>query len=476
MRPQAGRTASTPDAVVVGAGPNGLAAAITLAEAGRSVLVLEAAEQPGGGLRTEELTQPGFRHDVCATVMSLAPVSPFFRRQALRLVTPPAPLAHPLDGGGAVLLERSVEATAAGLDPADEVAYRRQMGRLVAGAAPAFAGLLAGPRLAQLALTGARFGIAPLRSAAAEARHTFEGERARGLLAGCSAHSALALEEPVSASFGIVLQVAAHAGGWPLAAGGSQSVTDALVQRLHELGGEVRCGHRVTDVQRLAGRAVLLDLTPREVLRVTGNRLSGRYRRGLERYRYGAGAFKVDWALTGPVPWRNPACARAATLHLGGSLAEIAASEREVAQGRHPLRPFVIFVQASLFDPSRAPAGRHTAYAYCHVPNGSDVDMLPAIERQVERFAPGFRDLVLARSVQGPASIERRNPNLAGGDVNGGRQDRGQLFTRPLLRRNPYTTPDPRLYLCSQATPPGGGIHGMCGYNAARVALSGALR
>ncbi len=462
--------------MVVGSGPNGLAAAITLLEAGRSVLVLEAAEQPGGGLRSGELTEPGFRHDMCASVMAFAPVSPFLRRQSLRLLTPPAPLAHPLDGGAAVILDRSVEVTAAGLDRADRAAYCRRLGGLVSGAEAAFAELLAGPRLPQLALTGARFGVTPLLPAAGLARHAFQGERARALLAGCSAHGGLALTEPVSAAFGLVLQATAHAGGWPLASGGSQSVAASLVQRLLQLGGEIRCGEHVADLGHLPGRAVLLDLTPREVLRLAGSRLGVRYRRGLERYRYGPGAFKLDWALRGPVPWRNPACARAGTAHLGGTLAEIAAAEREVSQGRHALRPFVIFVQPSLFDPSRAPAGRHTAYAYCHVPNGSAVDMTGAIERQVERFAPGFRDLVLARSATGPAALEQHNPNLVGGDLNGGRQDLRQLFTRPLPRWSPYTTPDPRLYLCGQATPPGGGVHGMCGYNAARAALRRTLR
>ncbi|MDQ6899092.1 MAG: NAD(P)/FAD-dependent oxidoreductase [Candidatus Dormibacteraeota bacterium] len=453
-----------------------MAAAITLLEAGRSVLVLEAAEQPGGGLRSEELTEPGFRHDVCASIMAFAPVSPFLRRQSLSLLTPPAPLAHPLDSGPAVILERSVEDTAAGLDPADRPAYRRRLGGLVSGAEVAFAELLAGPRLPQLALTGTRFGVTPLLPAVVLARHAYQGERAQALLAGCSAHGGLPLTEPVSAAFGLVLQAAAHAGGWPLARDGSQSVAASLVRRLLQLGGEIRCAERVADVERLPGRAVLLDLTPREVLRLTGSRLRARYRRGLERYRYGPGAFKLDWALRGPVPWRDPACGRAATVHLGGSLVEIAAAEREVAQGRHALRPFVILVQASLFDPGRAPAGRHTAYAYCHVPNGSAVDMSDAIERQVERFAPGFRDLVLARSVMSPAALEQHNPNLVGGDLNGGRQDLRQLFTRPVPRWSPYTTPDPRLYLCGQATPPGGGVHGMCGYNAARAALRRALR
>jgi phytoene dehydrogenase-like protein len=467
---------SAHDAVIVGSGPNGLAAAVTLAEQGRSVLVLEAAEEPGGGLRTLELTEPGYRHDVCSTIQSMASVSPFLRRFDLDLVTPPAPLAHPLDDGTAVLLERSVEATAADLGP-DAAAYRRLFAPLAARSDELFEDLLGTLRTVRHPLLMARFGPPALLPAASLARLAFRTARARALFAGIAAHAMLRLEEPVSAAFGLVLQLTAHAGGWPLARGGSATVAAALIARLRALGGEIRCGRRVNSLDELPGaRAVLLDVTPRELLRIAGPRLGGRYARALARYRYGPGVFKLDWALEGPIPWRASDCARAATVHLGGRLEEVAFSEREVGRGRHPARPFVLLVQPTLFDPSRAPAGGHVAWAYCHVPNGSRRDMTEAVESQIERFAPGFRELVRGRSAWGPAELERHNPNLVGGDWTGGRQDLGQLVTRPAARLSPYTTPDPRLFLCSSSTPPGGGVHGMCGWHAARAALRGPLR
>jgi phytoene dehydrogenase-like protein len=463
------------DAVVVGSGPNGLAAAITLAEAGRSVLVLEAQPEPGGGLRTMELTEPGFRHDVCSTVHAMAAISPFLRRRPLDLVKPPAALAHPLDGDAAALVEGSVDDTASDLG-ADGAAYRRLLGPLERHADRLFDDVLGPIRPPHWPITAARFGLPALLPAEKLARIAFRGARAQALFAGVAAHGMLSLREPVSAAFGMVLLLGAHRGGWPLARRGSSTVAEALVVRLQQLGGEVRCGERVDLVDRLPpSRAVLLDLTPREMLRVAGGRLSPGYRRGLGGYRYGPGVFKVDWALDGPIPWRDPACHRAATVHLGGTLAEVLLAEAEVAAGRVPRRPFVLLVQPTLFDPTRAPAGKHTGWAYCHVPNGCVVDMTQLIEDQVERFAPGFRDLVRARSALGPREMERHNPNYAGGDVNGGRQDLGQLFFRPLPRLNPYSTPDPRLFICSSATPPGGGVHGMCGWHAARAALRGAL-
>jgi phytoene dehydrogenase-like protein len=461
---------------VVGSGPNGLAAAVTIAEAGRSVLVIEAADEPGGGLRTSELTLPGYRHDVCASVMALASLSPFMRRIGLPLVAPPAPLAHPLEGTSAAVLERSPAATARGLG-ADGPAYLRLFGRLVQRAPELFTDLLGPLRPFRHPLLAARFGLPGMLPAATVARAAFSGPRARALFAGVAAHSALALEEPVSAAVGMVLHLSAHHGGWPVARGGSASVVAALVRRLRDLGSEVRCGTRVDRLDRLPGsRAVVLDLTPKEILRVAGDRLAGRYGRALRAYRYGAGVFKVDWALDAPIPWRAAACSRAGTVHLGGELEEIATAESEVARGRHPERPFVLLVQPTLFDATRAPAGKHIAWAYCHVPNGSSVDMTAAIEAQVDRFAPGFRDLVRARSARGPADVERDNPNYVGGDVNGGRQDLGQLFTRPTARLDPYTTPDPGLFICSSATPPGGGVHGMCGWHAAQAVLRGPLR
>lgn len=457
--------------MVLGSGPNGLAAALTLAQAGRSVLVVEAADEPGGGLRSRELLEPGFRHDLCATVMALTAVSPFFARLELDLVTPPAPLAHPLDDGSAVMLERSVEATAAGLGP-DAAAYRRLMGPLAAHAQALFTDLLGPLRPPRHPILAARFGLPALLPASRLCRLAFRGERARALLAGAAAHSMLALEEPASAAFGLVMLLSAHAGGWPLARGGSATVAEALVGQVRGLGGEIVCGQRVESLASLPpSRAVLLDLVPKGVLDLAGHRLPARYRGRLQRYRMGPGVFKLDWTLDGPIPWRAPECSRAATVHLGGSFEQVVLAEREVARGRHPDRPFVLLVQPTLFDPSRAPAGRHVAWAYCHVPNGSNRDMTDAIEGQIERFAPGFRDLVRARSAWGPAQLEFEDANCVGGDIAGGRPDLRQLFARPAPRWTPYATPDPSLFICSAATPPGAGVHGMCGYHAARAAL-----
>jgi len=469
------------DAVVVGAGPNGLAAAIVLARAGCAVLVVEAGESVGGGTRSAALTLPGFVHDVCSAIHPLGAGSPLFQtfpldRFGLEWIQPPVPLAHPLDDGTAVLLERTVEATAAGLGP-DASAYRRLMAPLVADADRILRFILGPFRIPRHPLALARFGLTALRSAVGLASEQFEGERARALLAGLAAHSMLPLERSPSAAVGLVLAMLGHTAGWPLPRGGSQHIADALAAYVRSLGGEIVTGRPVRALDELPPcRAVLLDLTPRQVLAIAGQRFPAGYRRWLERYRYGPGVYKMDWALAGPIPWRAPECQRAATVHLGGTLDEIAAAERAVAAGRHPERPFVILAQPSLFDTSRAPAGRHTAWAYCHVPNGSRVDMTERIEAQVERFAPGFRDLILARSVARPADLEQYNPNYVGGDINGGLQDLRQLFTRPAPRLNPYTTPDPRLYICSASTPPGGGVHGMCGYWAARAALRRVLR
>ena len=464
-----------PDAVVVGSGPNGLAAAITLARAGRSVLVLEAAETIGGGTRTAELTRPGFRHDVCSTIQTFAESSPFFAElplaeHGLELVRSPAPLAHPLDDGTAVMLERSVEDTAAGLG-SDGRAYQRLMAPLVTKGGRLTPFLLGHSPIPRRPFLAARFSLLALRSAAGLAKR-FEDERARALFAGLAAHSVQDLNRMPTASFGLVLGLLAHTDGWPLARGGSQYVSDALTSYLRSLGGEVETGRRVETIDELPrSRATLLDVTPRQVLRMAGHRLPARYARALRRYRYGPGVFKVDWALDRPVPWAAADCSRAAVIHLGGTLEEIVASEEAVWSGEAPERPFVLAVQQTPFDPSRAPDGQHTFWAYCHVPNGSREDMTDRIEAQVERFAPGFRDVILERSVRSPADIERENENYVGGDINGGVQDLGQLYTRPVVRLNPYTTPVEGLYLCSSSTPPGGGVHGMCGYWAARSAL-----
>jgi phytoene dehydrogenase-like protein len=469
------------DAIVVGSGPNGLAAAIAIAQAGRSVRVLEAAPTIGGGARSEALTLPGFRHDVCSAIHPLVAGSPFLRtlplaEHGLHLVHPEIPLAHPLDDGSAVTLHRSVDETADGLG-VDGDAYRRLIGPL-ARTWEELVGDLVGPlRPPRHPLAAARFGVSGVRSAAALARSRFAGERARALLAGNAAHSMQPLGQPATAAFGLMLMLLAHGVGWPAAAGGSQSIADALASLLETLGGEIETGSEVRALRELRGaRSVLLDLTPRQVLPIAGDALPLRYRRALARYRYGPGIFKLDYALDGPIPWTAPACRRAGTVHLGGTLEEIAAGESEVARGRHPRRPFVLLAQQSMFDGTRAPPGAHTLWAYCHVPHGSTVDMADAIEAQIERFAPGFRELVRARHSLGPAALQAYNANYVGGDINGGAASPRQLFARPALRPVPYSTPDRRLFICSSSTPPGGGVHGMCGFYAARAALRGVLR
>jgi phytoene dehydrogenase-like protein len=436
--------------------------------------VLEARETIGGGTRTAELTLPGFRHDVCSAIHPGITASPFFRSQNLELplVEPPAALAHPLDDGSAIVVRRSLEETAAALGR-DGPSYRKLLAPLLDSWARIEVELL-GPvvHLPRHPLALARFGIIGLRSVAAVTRSHFETEQGRALFAGAGAHSMLPLELVASASFGLGLLLTAHLGGWPFARGGSQSIADVLGARLRALGGEIETGCEVTSLGDLpSSDLVLCDVTPRQLLRLAGERLPARYRRRLERFRYGPGVFKIDYALDGPIPWRAPETGEAATVHLGGSFAEIADSERSAWAGRHSERPFVLLAQQSLFDDTRAPAGKHTVWAYCHVPNGSTVDMRPRIEAQIERFAPGFRDRILAITTRDTAEFERENANLVGGDIGGGANNLGQLIARPALRLTPYSTPLPWLYLCSSSTPPGAGVHGMCGHLAARAAL-----
>jgi phytoene dehydrogenase-like protein len=462
------------DAVVVGAGPNGLAAAIALAEAGRSVRVLEAERSIGGGARTEALTLPGFLHDVCSSVLPLALASPFFRtlplsEHGLTYDHPGLPLAHPLDDGTAAVLDRSVAATAAGLGH-DGTAYRRLMEPQVRHADRLVAQFLGPPRPSPHLLTLARFGIPALQSAAALAGRRFRGAHARALFTGLGAHSMLSPRRPATASFALVLAMAAHAHGWPFARGGSQRLSEALVEVLRARGGLIVTDHRVQSTGELTnGQVVLFDLTPRQVIAIAGQAWPATFTRRLERFRYGPAVFKVDWALDGPIPWRADACRRAGTVHVGGTLDEIVEAEDAVASGSVAERPFVILAQPTVADPTRAPAGKHVGWAYCHVPNGSTVDMRERIEAQVERFAPGFTSRILARHVMSPADLERHNANNVGGDINGGIADLRQLFIRPTPRL--YATPNRQLYLCSSSTPPGGGVHGMCGAYAARKAL-----
>jgi phytoene dehydrogenase-like protein len=462
-------------ATIVGAGPNGLAAAIVLARAGFAVEVREAASVAGGAARSAELTLPGFVHDLGSAVHPMAVASPFFStlpltEYGLNWISPSAELAHPLDDGTAVMLERSIGDTASQLG-ADGDAYRRLYSPLLANweglRHDLLKSIIGWP---QHPFAMARFGLLALRSARNITHSHFKGVRARALFAGLGAHSFLPLESPISASFGLVLGVAAHAVGWPIPQGGAQSIADALVTCLQKSGGTVTTNAPVQSLRDL-GELKLLDVTPRQFLSLGGEEIPPSFRRQLQRYRYGPGVFKVDWALSQPIPWHAPECLRAGTVHLGGTLEEIAASERQPAAGKVSDRPFVLLSQPTLFDPSRAPAGKHVAWAYCHVPNAWSGSALQAIESQVERFAPGFRDCILARAVFNTEAMQEWNGNLVGGDINGGSFAGLQFFLRPTWRQ--YGTPLPGVYLCSSSTPPGGAVHGMCGYWAARWALSG---
>lgn len=468
---------SDSQAVVVGSGPNGLAAAIALAEVGLSVIVLEANETLGGGARSAQVTLPGFMHDLCSAVHPMACGSPFFRqlplaRYGLDWVHPDAPLAHPLDDGTAVMLERSITETAQGLG-ADARAYLRLMNPLVQRWEELLSMILRPVlRLPRYPFLLARFGVFALLPARRLTSLFFKRQPSRALFAGIAAHSMLSLDAFLSGSFGLILGLLGHAVGWPLARGGSQRISDALAGHLGALGGRIRLNTSVDSIDALSsGRPMILDVTPRQLLGIGGDHLPSRFQDRLRRHRYGPGAFKLDYALDAPVPWRARACRRAGTVHVGGTLAEIAASENCVAKGEIPEHPFVLVAQPSLFDPTRAPEGKHVLWAYCHVPNGASEDMTERIEAQIERFAPGFRDRILERRATGPSELERSNANYVGGDINGGVLDVRQSITRPTFRRDPYSTPVRGLYLCSASTPPGGGVHGMCGYNAALSVL-----
>jgi phytoene dehydrogenase-like protein len=469
------------DAIVVGGGPNGLAAAIELARAGRTVRVYEAAGTVGGGTRSAQLTLPGFVHDVCSAAHPLGIASPFFRsvdlaRHGLAWVQPEAPVAHALTPHRSVVLDRDLGDRGSALADAlgaDAAAWARLFGPLADEWERLLPSLL-GPviRPPRHPVLMARFGLPALLPATSLARLVFREPAARALFAGLSAHSMLRMGQPLSASFGLVLGLLAHAVGWPVARGGSGQIAMALEAEARSLGVEIETGRRIATLAELPpARAVLLDLTPRQIVAIAGDRLPSGYRRQLEGFRYGPGIHKLDWALDGPIPWRDPRTLRAGTVHLGGNYREVAASEDAVHRGRVADRPFVLLVQPTIADPSRAPDGKHVAWAYCHVPNSWTGDATAAIEAQVERFAPGFRDLVLARSVRDPGAMEAYDANYVGGDINGGVQDVRQLLFRPVLRWNPYTTPDPGLFVCSSSTPPGGGVHGMCGVHAAHAAL-----
>jgi len=463
-------------AVVVGSGPNGLSAAIVLAQAGLQVEVFEAESTAGGGARTLELTLPGFHHDFGSAVHPMAVGSPFFSslpldRYGLAWIHPPAPLAHPLDDGTAVILERNLDEAVLNFG-ADGKAWRRLMQPYSERWWQMADDILRPIKLMPkhpFMLAG--FGIKAFPPARWLSNRLFRDDRTKALFAGLSAHSFLSLNEPLSSAFGIILGAAAHAVGWPIPSSGAQSITDALRAHLETLGGSVTTSRRIENLSELGDfDLALCDVTPRQLTRLAGGRFSPRFKRQLAKYRYGPGVFKVDYALSQPIPWKAADCLRAGTVHVGGSMQEIAKSEDAMRQGRHAERPFVLLAQPTLFDPQRAPAGKHIAWAYCHVPNGSTVDMLPRLEAQMERFAPGFRDCVLHRRVSAPADLERMDANLVGGDINGGAVDVGQFLFRPTFRQ--YATSAPNIFICSSSTPPGGGVHGMCGYNAARLALA----
>ena len=466
------------EAIVIGAGPNGLSTGIVLAAAGLSVLIVEARNIIGGGCRSAALTLPGYIHDICSSIHPLGIGSPYFRTLplgdcGLKWCEPLAPLAHPYDNGKAVVVERSIEETAAQLE-VDERAYLNLLTKPRPDWEIICQALLKPFEFAFHPINLARFGLRALLSAEVFARSTFKASLARGLFAGIAAHGSVPLTEPMSAATGLVLGMSAHTVGWPTPEGGAQNLSNALARHFENLGGEIVTSYQVSNLEELPrSRLILCDLTPRQLIKIAGSRLPAGYSRALASYQYGPAVFKIDWALDGPIPWASGAVSRAGTVHLGGTMEEIAESEQDVWLGKHPSKPYVLLAQNSLFDHTRAPEGKHTAWAYCHVPHGSTVNMIEPIENQIERFAPGFRKLVLHRSTMTSKEFEQYNQNCVGGDINGGAILPTQLFTRPVARAIPYATPVPGLYICSSSTPPGPGVHGMCGYYAANAALRG---
>lgn len=463
------------DAIVVGSGPNGLAAAITLRQAGLAVLLIEGKDEIGGGMRSKELTLPGYIHDVCSAVHPMVTMSPFFsalplREHGLELINPTLAAAHPFDDGTAGVLHHSLNETANGLG-IDKENYLRLMQSTVRDLPKLLPDLLGPFPFPSHPLELAGFGLKALTSASWMAGR-FDTKQAKGLWAGMAAHAIQPLTNLSTSAIGMMLMAAAHVGNWPIPKGGSQSIADALVSYFLEIGGKIQTGFHVKSLKELPpSKAVLLDVTPRQLLEIGGDNLSSSYRKRLEKYRYGMGVFKVDWALSEPIPFKNEDCRKAGTVHLGNTYEEILTSEQQTSEGKHQEKPFVLLAQPSLFDDSRAPAGKHTAWAYCHVPNGSQEDQTNAIENQIERFAPGFKDTILKRNTLNAMQMEAYNPNYIGGDINGGIQDIWQLYSRPVLSWSPYRTSAKGLYICSSSTPPGGGVHGMCGYHAAQRAL-----
>ncbi len=464
------------DAVIVGSGPNGLAAGIAMQKAGISVLILEGKATIGGGMRTAALTLPGFKHDICSAIHPLAADSPYLKQLplgdfGLEWIYPLSALAHPFDDGSVAVLQKSIAATAESLGE-DGKAYTS----LMEAYAPHWDKLaqdLLGPlKFPSHPLLLTRFGLKAIQPATGFAKRTFKGEMARGMFAGLAAHSMLPLEKISTAAIGLVLGIIGHSKGWPIPKGGSQNLADAMGAYFKSLGGHIETDRMVKSMADIPpAKAVLFDITPRQLLRIAGHEFSTLYKCQLNRFNYGQGVYKVDWALDGPVPWKAERCMEAGTVHLGGTLAEVAASEKAIWNNKHVEKPYVLLAQQSLFDTTRAPSGKHTLWGYCHVPSGSSINMTASIEQQIERFAPGFKDRIIGKHEMSAVDFETYNPNYFGGDINGGAQDITQIFTRPALRISPYATSKKGLYLCSSSTPPGGGVHGMCGFHAAKKAL-----